>query len=89
MQSREASRSGYYTPRTKGGINLIVGNAPKKYASRYYQLKVGHGALETFLTRIGVIKTPKCWWCGVTEQTVKHFYARCRKWRKQRRKLIQ
>ncbi len=41
-----------------------------------------------FLARIGVIETPECWWCGAAEQTVEHLYARCRKWRKQRRKLV-
>ena len=74
--------------RTKGGISPILGSAPKKYASRYYQLKVGHGAVGTFLARIQVIETPECWWCGVPEQTVEHLYTRCRKWRKQRRKLV-
>lgn len=49
---------------TKGGISFTLGNAPKKYALQYYQFKVGHGAVGTFLVRIGVIKTPKCWWCG-------------------------
>ncbi len=87
-QGREASRRGYNVPRTKEGISLALGSASKNYASRYYQLKVGHGAVETFLVRIGVIETPECWWCGATEQTVEHLYAQCRKWRKQRRKLV-
>lgn len=51
-------------------------------------LKVGHGAIGTFLARIGLIETPECWWCGAEEQTVEHLYARCRKWRRQRRKLV-
>lgn len=46
---------------------------------RYYQLKVGHGAIGTFLTRIGVIESPECWWCGVTEQSVEHLYTKCRR----------
>ena len=66
----------------------MLRSAPKKYASRYYQLKVGHGALGTFLARIGVIETPECWWCGVPEQTVEHLYTRCRKSKKQGRKLV-
>ena len=44
--------------------------------------------MGTFLVRIGAIETPECWWWGESEQTVEHLYARCRKWRKQRRKLI-
>ena len=48
-QERENSRRGYYIPWRKAGINPTLGNAPKKYASRHYQLKVGHGAVGTFL----------------------------------------
>ena len=36
----------------------MIGNLPKKFASRYYQLKVGHGVVGTFLAKIGVIETP-------------------------------
>ena len=72
-QDREISIRGYYISRTKKGISLILGNASKNYASRYYQLKVGHGAVGTFLARIGVFENPECWWCG------EHLYARCRK----------
>ena len=34
----------------------MLESAPKKYASQYYQLKVGHGAVGTFLARIGLLK---------------------------------
>lgn len=47
-----------------------------------------HGATGTFLAKIGVTETPKCWWCGKEEQSVEHLYTKCRKWRRQRRKLI-
>ena len=87
-QNREASPRGFYVLRRTEGISIALGNASKKYASRYYQLKVGHGAVGTFLVRIGAIETPECWWCGAREQTVEHLYTRCRKWRKQRRKLV-
>ena len=76
-QESGISRRGYYAPWIKRGGNSIFTNAPKKYASRYYQLKVGHGAVGTFLARIGVIETPKCWWCGETEQSVEYLYAKC------------
>ena len=90
IQERENSRRGYYTPWTKEGINPTLANAPKKYASRYYQLEVGHGAIGIFLTRIGVIESPECWWCGCgeTEQSVEYLYTKCRRWRKERRKLV-
>ena len=72
-QEREASRYGYYIPWTKNSINPILGSTSKKYASRYYQLKVGHGAVGTHLVRIGAIETPQCWWCREPVQTVEHY----------------
>lgn len=69
-------------------MDPTFGHAPKKYASRFYQLKVGHTAVGTFLARIGAIETPECWWCGEAEQSVVHLYTRCRRWRKERRKMI-
>ena len=74
FQEREASRRGSYSPRLQKGMNGLLGNTAKKYASRYLQLKVGHGAVGTYLARIGVIETPQCWWCGQTEQSVEHLY---------------
>ncbi len=87
-QEREVSRRGFYIPWTEAKINPILGNAPRKYASRYYQLKVGYGAVGTYLARIGIIETPECWWSKETVQSVEHVYTRCRKWRKERRKLV-
>ncbi len=49
---------------------------------------MGHGAVGTYLARIEVIETPQCWWCGQAEQSVEHLYTKCRKWRKERRKLL-
>ena len=88
MQEREVSRRGFYIPWTKAEINPVLGNAPKKYAARYYKLEVGHGAVGTYLARIGVIETPKCWWCKEVVQSVEHLYTKCRRWRKEWRKLV-
>ena len=66
----------------------ILGNAPKKYASRYYQLKVGHGAVGTFLIRIRVMETPECWWCKEVLQSVEYLFTKCRRWRKEWRKVV-
>ena len=60
IQERENSRRGYCIPQKKEGINPILAKAPKKYASRYYELKVGHGAIGNFLTRTGVKESPEC-----------------------------
>lgn len=56
---RENSRRSYYIPRTKEAINPTLVNAPKKYASQYYQLKVGHGAIGTYFTQIGVYRVSR------------------------------
>ena len=87
MQEREVSRRGCYVPWKKAEINSILGNAPEKEASRYYQLNVGHGVVRTYLVRIRVIATCECWWCKETVEFVEHFYTRCRRWRKKRREL--
>lgn len=88
IHEREISRRGYYIPRTKKGISLVLGSAPKNYASRFYQLKVGHGVVGIYLARIGVIEAPDCWWCKEVVQSVEHLYTRCRKWRRERRKPV-
>ena len=54
---------------------------------RFYQLKIEHGAVGIFFARIGVIKTPECWWCRAQEQTVIHLYTECQRWKKERKKL--
>ena len=71
---REASRRGFHIPRLKAGMDELLGSTPKKYASRYFQLKVGHGAIGKFLAKIGVVETPECWWCREAEQSVDHSY---------------
>lgn len=38
-----------------GSVNGI------KYTLRYYQFKVGHGAVRTFMAIIGVIEKPQCY----------------------------
>ena len=86
-QEREATVQEFYVPSVKRSINPTLGEALKKYAMRFYQLKIGHGAVGTFLARIGVMETPECWWCGTQEQTVIHLYTECRRWRRERKKL--
>ncbi len=69
-------------------MSKVLGHTAKKYALRYLQLKVGYGAVGNYLARIGVIETPQCWWCGQAEQSVEHLYTKCRRWRKERQKLL-
>ena len=84
---RERNRRGFYIPSVKSQIHPLLGQARKCYASRFYQLKTGHGAIGTFLKRIGAVESAECWWCGNREQSDLHLYTSCRKWRKERRVL--
>lgn len=88
IQEKKNSRRSYYIPWRKKGINPTLANVLKKYASQYYWLKVEHGAIETFLTKIRIIELPECWWCGVAEQSVEHLYTKCCRWKKEKRKLV-
>ena len=86
-KERESRNHSYYIPRLKPGIQLTLGQAPKKYAARFFQLRVEHTATRVFLERIGKRETAECWWCGRADQSVSHLYTKCRKWRKERRAL--
>ena len=86
-KEREASRRGLYIPCLKTQIHPLLGKTKKLYASRFYQLKTGHGAMGTFLERIGAVGSAECWWCGDGEQSVIHLYTKCRKWRTKRQVL--
>jgi len=86
-QEREAGRRGFYISSLGTKMHPLLGNAKKLYASRFYQLKTGHGAIGTFLKRIGAVESAECWWCGDREQSVMHLYTKCRTWRTQRRIL--
>ena len=49
---QEASRRGFYIPCLKTQIRPFLSKTKKLYASRFYQLKSGHGAIGIFLERI-------------------------------------
>lgn len=53
-------------------IDPLLGKTKKFYAARFYQLKIGHGAIGTFLKRIGATETAEYWWCGNAEQSISH-----------------
>lgn len=53
-------------------IDPLLGKTRKYYASRFYQLKIGHGAIVTFVNRIQVVGIAECWWSGDAEQSVIH-----------------
>ena len=86
-EERERRSQNYCVPRLKSGIHLVLRQAPKRYASLFFQLKVGYGEVGLFLQRVGVTETAECCWCKQAEQSVDHLYTKCRKWRRERRIL--
>ena len=64
-QEKKNNRHGYYIP-WKEGINSTLTNASKKYSLQYYQLKVRHDAIRTYLAKIGLLRSLSVG--GVTEQ---------------------
>ncbi|EED23626.1 hypothetical protein TSTA_070390 [Talaromyces stipitatus ATCC 10500] len=71
------------------GWNLdpVAGKAPKRLASRYYQLKTGHAPIGTYLHRIGRRESPECQACKEPHETVRHVLFGCRGRRTGRRAL--
>ena len=86
-KEQESRKSGFYIPSQKAEIDPLLSKTQKYYASQFYQLKIGHGAIGTFLKRIRATETAECWWCRAAEQSVIHLYTKCRKWRAECRAL--
>ncbi|EED20341.1 reverse transcriptase, putative [Talaromyces stipitatus ATCC 10500] len=86
VQGRHRDGRVYKMPR---GWNLgpVAGKAPKRLASRYYQLKTGHAPIGTYLHRIGRRESPECQACKEPHETVRHVFFECRGRRTGRRAL--
>ncbi|MCJ1347129.1 hypothetical protein MMC31_005350 [Peltigera leucophlebia] len=54
---KEAIRRGCFIPRLKTGMDELPSSTPKNYASRYFQLKAGHGAIGAYLAKIEAISS--------------------------------
>jgi hypothetical protein len=61
-----------------------VAAAPKRIASRYYQLKVGHAAIGAYLKKVQAQESGTCRGCHAPSETVYHLLFECREWRRQR-----
>jgi ribonuclease HI len=64
---------------------LIPRNTKRVLASSFYQLKLGHGYLKSYLYRLGIIEDNKCR-CGLVE-TAKHLIRDCSLYRAERKAL--
>jgi hypothetical protein len=74
--------------KSKIKIDKNIADAEKSVAARYLQLKSGHAITGAHLLRIGKVQDAKCWWCGGSRQTVAHLLLHCRKWKRQRDKML-
>lgn len=50
----------FYVTSAKNNISSKLGETLKKYAIRFYQLKIRHRAIGNFLAKIKAMKTPQC-----------------------------
>ena len=66
-------------------INLPLGTK-RELASSFFQLKLGHGYLKSYLHRLNILSDNKCK-CGLAE-TTKHLLLVCKKYRIQRKALL-
>jgi hypothetical protein len=64
-----------------------VAGAPKRIASRYYQLKTGHAPVGVFLQRIKVQEGASCQWCQAPRESVRHLMLECQQWTAQQWKF--
>ncbi|EED23124.1 hypothetical protein TSTA_065770 [Talaromyces stipitatus ATCC 10500] len=69
------------------GQDKAAARAPKRLASRYYQLKTGHAPIGAYLHRIQARDSPECKACGALRETVSHILFECRGRHKARREL--
>ena len=68
-------------------MDPIAAAAPKRIARRFFQLKVGHAAIGTYLARIKARDSEICQGCHQDRETVRHLLFECREWRRQRDSL--
>jgi hypothetical protein len=65
----------------KRKMHVLLGEAMKKIAGRYFQLKVGHTLTGVYLERIKNSESQECWWCGYKRKTRDHLSKWCNKWK--------
>ncbi|KAL2012391.1 hypothetical protein VTN00DRAFT_5109 [Thermoascus crustaceus] len=84
---REAQRA--YRAHQGWKQDPVAAAAPKKIASRYYQLKTGHAAIGTYLKRMQAQESEACRDCQAPKESIHHLLFECRQWRRQRETLYQ
>jgi len=80
------SKKRYKMPKSQKPDGTVAGST-KRFAERFYQLKMGHARTGDYLHRTKSRPTPQCWWCPHPRQTREHLLKGCPKWRKQQKVL--
>jgi hypothetical protein len=68
-----------YRMNRKRRMDVVLGEAKKKIAERYFQVKVGHALTGVYLQHIKKKGSWKYWWCGHEWQTGDHLFKWCKK----------
>ena len=66
---------------------LLPISTKRELASSFYQLKLGHGYLKSYLYRLNISSDNKCI-CGLTE-TAKHLLLDCKSYENERKALLE
>jgi hypothetical protein len=76
------------TKPTVAKMNKYLGDSRKSVTARYLQLKSGHAVTGMHLFRMRRVQDSRCWWCGSRQQSVGHLMFQCRKWRRERKSML-
>src|SRR4029077_8482229 len=84
LGDRARAARGHYKAQRGWKQDPVLAAAPKRLASRFYQLKSGHAAIGPYLQRIGARESKRCQGCQAPEESVRHLLLECREWRRPR-----
>lgn len=90
ISRRGADRRTFQLPtdRSRPRIRPQLRGAPKRVASRFYQLLSGHAMIAPFLNdRWGWVDSSRCWWCNKGRQSREHLFKECNTWKNEIREL--
>ena len=88
LRNRVRTAQAHYRAQRGWKQDPVLAAAPKKLASRFYQLKSGHAAVGPYLQRIGARESEVCQGCRAPKESVRHLLLECREWRRPRRAMF-
>ena len=80
------SRKKYKMPESQRPNGAVAG-IPKRLASRFYHLNIGHFLSGLYVYWTKNRPTAQCWWCRYQKQTRDHVFKVCSKWKGQQKIL--